>query len=252
MRIVRDAELLTTSGTFDTARVADQLESRRKKRRYAYLAWLCLGSHYLYLRRPGTQALFWLTAGGLLIWWLLDLSRIPAMVEGHNRRAVSELLNSWQRDFQQRLEQSRVAASWPRPATFPSQEAKATVADGELELPADAGRSYFRSQASERILRSGAGFALVATLMATLSIYVFAPRHVYPRASVEPSILTLRQVNARELPSTSSSVRGVIKKNVLLRGDIEEVSAKGPSTWLRVTRGTHAGRYVALQNLERR
>lgn len=50
----------------------------------AYLLWFFLGMHYLYLRRPGIQLIYWLTAGGLFIWAFIDLFRIPAMIDSYN------------------------------------------------------------------------------------------------------------------------------------------------------------------------
>ena len=110
MRALNEAEL-GTSRTFDTGGLADQLERQRKKRRYAYPAWLCLGSHYLYLGRPVVQALFWLTAGGLLVWWLVDLFRIPALVDRHNRRTVDALFRDWQLGIERRLQDASAAVA---------------------------------------------------------------------------------------------------------------------------------------------
>ena len=110
MRALNEAEL-GSNRTFDTGGLADQLERQRKKRRYAYPAWLCLGSHYLYLGRPVVQALFWLTAGGLLVWWLVDLFRIPALVDRHNRRTVDALFRDWQLGIERRLQDASAAVA---------------------------------------------------------------------------------------------------------------------------------------------
>ena len=47
----------------------------------AYLCWLCLGVHYLYFRKPWLQLLYWVTLGGLGVWALIDLFRIPEMTD---------------------------------------------------------------------------------------------------------------------------------------------------------------------------
>ena|GEM_PF-969257 len=57
----------------------------------AYLYWLCLGSHYIYLKKMRTQVVFWLTLGGLGMWWLIDLIRLPIMVNDYN---IDQLLNA--------------------------------------------------------------------------------------------------------------------------------------------------------------
>jgi hypothetical protein len=50
----------------------------------AYLYWICLGSHYRYLDNNNTQVKFWVTLGGLGLWWLIDIVRIPGMVKDYN------------------------------------------------------------------------------------------------------------------------------------------------------------------------
>ena len=49
-----------------------------------YLAWLC-ASHYIYLGRQDLQNKYWFSLGGLLIWAIIDLARIPGMVNDYNR-----------------------------------------------------------------------------------------------------------------------------------------------------------------------
>jgi TM2 domain len=65
---------------------------RRKSLAVAYLAWLLLGWHYLYLGRIGLQLAFWLTAGGFVVWWLIDLFRLPGVVGRHNEDLARELV----------------------------------------------------------------------------------------------------------------------------------------------------------------
>jgi TM2 domain-containing membrane protein YozV len=50
----------------------------------AYLFWILIGFHYLYLGRIGTQFAFWFTAGGFVIWWIIDFFRIPGLVRSQN------------------------------------------------------------------------------------------------------------------------------------------------------------------------
>ncbi|CAA9542036.1 MAG: hypothetical protein AVDCRST_MAG23-2177 [uncultured Sphingosinicella sp.] len=252
MRVLRDAELLSAAGAFDTEDLAAQLDNQRKKRRYGYLAWLCLGSHYLYLRRPRTQALFWLTGGGLLLWWLIDLTRIPELVERHNRRAVNDLLRSWQLNVEQRLRGSAMTAPAPIYPPYASGEAAAPERgvthrwnDAPIEAaPPPPGTGWS--------LRPAAAFVLAAALVATVAIHVVAPRTMYPPTSSGASFRTLRQVNVRVAPSTASPIRATVPKNATLRGDTQEAASGQPATWLRISRGAHSGGFVALQNLERR
>ena len=246
MLALRDADLDGTSRTFDSEGLADQLEDQRKKRRYAYLAWLCLGSHYLYLGRPAIQALFWLTGGGLLIWWLADFLRMPGLVARRNRRQAEALLKSWQLQFGRPVEPLPLAPQWTAQPSEPAAPAPyAPLPEPRPPLP-------FGRAAERRIPAKAAAAALLVLVMTVGGLYVSAQRPVYPRAVFEPSYRTARQVNVREAPSTRSAIRGVVEKNILLRGTVEEVTDASPSIWLHVTRGPHAGRYVALQNLDRR
>lgn len=69
----------------------------------AYICWLLFGCHYLYLRRPGMQAIYWLTAAGLGVWGLVDLFRLPRMVAACNVEverdaAWSEMVAAHHRD----------------------------------------------------------------------------------------------------------------------------------------------------------
>ncbi|MEM4227754.1 MAG: TM2 domain-containing protein [Candidatus Caldarchaeum sp.] len=66
----------------------------------AYLLWL-FGAHYAYLGKPIVTVLLWLSmfAGIGLIWLLIDLFRIPSLVDATNK----ELLE------QERLRQRREA-----------------------------------------------------------------------------------------------------------------------------------------------
>ena len=50
----------------------------------AYLCWICLGCHYLYLGKMRTQVIFWLTLGGCGLWWIIDGFSLPGMVKDYN------------------------------------------------------------------------------------------------------------------------------------------------------------------------
>lgn len=60
----------------------------------AYGMWLLLGLHYAYLGRWGTQVIFWLTGGGLIVWWLLDLLRVPMLVRNKNADIATAIVAS--------------------------------------------------------------------------------------------------------------------------------------------------------------
>jgi hypothetical protein len=196
----------------------------RKKKRYAYPAWLCLGSHYLYLDRPFTQLLFWLTLGGLLLWWVADFFRLPALVEEHNRRAEEEPVAPHEESLEQRLAYlealARLEPSADRGAAEPLQARR---------------RSPFPA------------LVLASALAAAAALYVFNPPPLFPHSDV--SFRTVRQVNVRDLPSTASPIRAVAARETVLSGTVVNASG-GTARWLKIGRGSHSGGYVAVQNLE--
>jgi len=61
----------------------------------SYLLWLIpppFSCHYLYIRSRFTQILYSLTFGGAYIWWIVDLFRIPKIVEEDNRKTAKRIL----------------------------------------------------------------------------------------------------------------------------------------------------------------
>jgi hypothetical protein len=262
MRFFKKADLGAVQ-TFETDDLADQLETRRRKRRYAYPAWLCLGSHYLYFGRPVVQGLFWLTGGGLLLWWLVDFFRLPAMVDRHNRRTVDALFRDWRASFRSGLETAPLRSTPPPPQPTwttqpPPRPAEPAWADRPASPPQDVEPQRPLMVRAPRIgwarhpVRMGSGAVLIAIPILIVALSVLAPRPVYPRGALEPSYRTAREVNVRAAPSTGSPILARLDENLLVRGIVEEVATEGPSHWLRITRGAHEGRYVALQNLDRR
>jgi hypothetical protein len=70
----------------------DEYRRRARKVGVAYLFWFLLGSHYAYLGRWWRQWFFWMTAGGVFIWWFVDFFRLPRLVEEYNRDAAMTAL----------------------------------------------------------------------------------------------------------------------------------------------------------------
>ena len=71
-------------------------EVRKKSGFFAYFFWFFFGFHYLYLGRIGIQLIYWLTIGGFGFWMLIDLFRIPGMVERKNEDIARELMAQYQ------------------------------------------------------------------------------------------------------------------------------------------------------------
>ena len=71
-----------------------------KKRGLSYLFWLIpppFSCHYFYNSRVFTQILYSLSAGGFLIWWIVDFFRIPQIVEDENRKTARKFLKKMMR-----------------------------------------------------------------------------------------------------------------------------------------------------------
>ena len=66
-------------------------QSKIKSTGTAYLFWILLGAHYAYLGKWGIQILFWITFGGLGIWWLIDLFTVSGKVEKYNMPIFEEI-----------------------------------------------------------------------------------------------------------------------------------------------------------------
>lgn len=73
-----------------------EVASRAKSVPIAYLCWFLFGIHYLYLGKILTQIIFWLTLGGVGIWAIVDLARIPGVVNGYNASVARRVLETAQ------------------------------------------------------------------------------------------------------------------------------------------------------------
>lgn len=75
----------------------EEFSYHRRTLRLAYISAmlpfpLFSGSHYLYLRQFRRQFLFWISLGGLGVWWTFDLVRMADLVYRANRGLSSEIL----------------------------------------------------------------------------------------------------------------------------------------------------------------
>ncbi len=69
--------------------------SRRKKDTLiTYLLQFLFSAPYGYLDEWGKQFLYWLTFGGMGIWWFVNLFRIPGKVRRYNDRLADEVLRN--------------------------------------------------------------------------------------------------------------------------------------------------------------
>lgn len=80
---------------FSAQKQEEFIEEYKRKAKPAgivYLFWAILGCHYLYFKKWEIQIFFWLTSGGLLIWWVVDLFRIPGMIRDFNKDVAVDVL----------------------------------------------------------------------------------------------------------------------------------------------------------------
>jgi len=83
---------LSKLSAFKQEEFLEEYKRKAKSSGVAYVLWFLLGWHYVYLRGWGIQFLFWLTLGGLWIWWFIDLFRIPGMVREYNKNVALDVL----------------------------------------------------------------------------------------------------------------------------------------------------------------
>lgn len=57
-----------------------------------YVLHFFFPAHYLYLDKVLMQILFWMTFGGLGLWWLIDIFRMPGLVKKRNAEIADEVL----------------------------------------------------------------------------------------------------------------------------------------------------------------
>ncbi len=67
------------------------LQNKMKSKGTAYLCFLFLGSHYLYMGKYLLQILFWITFGGLFIWAIIDLLTLSSRIDGYNARLAMQI-----------------------------------------------------------------------------------------------------------------------------------------------------------------
>lgn len=59
----------------------------------AYLLWI-LGFQHAYIGKWGLLVLYWVTLGGVMIWAIVDLFRIPGMIADYNKDSAVDILRN--------------------------------------------------------------------------------------------------------------------------------------------------------------
>lgn len=71
----------------------EQFNSKKKSMGLAILTWL-IGWHFLYFGRGAMMFLFWLTAGGFLVWWIIEAFKLTGRVNDWNDAKAQEILRN--------------------------------------------------------------------------------------------------------------------------------------------------------------
>ncbi|HEX8214985.1 MAG TPA: hypothetical protein VF582_05880, partial [Allosphingosinicella sp.] len=162
-------------------------------------------------------------------------------------RAARKLIAAYEESLDRRLQhlEALKRAEWrPAPAR-PAVAAQAAFDQSEVPTRQV---SAFEAAAPLTGRRSTTpALVLTSALGAAAALYVFNPPPLFPHAGA--SYRALRQVNVRNLPSTASAIRAVVARETVLNGTVQAASG-GTAKWLKIDRGSHAGGYVAVQNLE--
>lgn len=74
----------------EIAALRSTVEAQRRSLVVGYIAWGMFGLHYAYFKQYGWQVLFWLTGGGLFIWAIIDLFRIPSIRKEYYHKLTTE------------------------------------------------------------------------------------------------------------------------------------------------------------------
>lgn len=78
----------------------------------AYITWFFAAAHYIYLRQTPMFFIYWLVFFGTfwlffipgVLWWLVDIFRIPGLVSRHNHTLFSDLLLKYRMLYPQQPE----------------------------------------------------------------------------------------------------------------------------------------------------
>jgi len=73
---------------------SEEYKRNSKSAATAYAFCLLFGLHYAYMGKWGVQLLFWLTGGGFMLWWLVDLFRLSGVVKKWNRDVAMTALRN--------------------------------------------------------------------------------------------------------------------------------------------------------------
>jgi hypothetical protein len=79
------------------AQVYAEADYRYKKKVlfWAYFWCLTIGAHYFYLKRPKIQMLFYVTCGGVFVWWAIDALLLLVYVDRCNEQIARDIITQY-------------------------------------------------------------------------------------------------------------------------------------------------------------
>jgi TM2 domain-containing membrane protein YozV len=72
----------------------EEFKRKQKSMSITYILLLFLGAHYFYLKRGWLNILFWFTGGGMLIWWTIDIFRVPSLIMNYNKDVATDTMRN--------------------------------------------------------------------------------------------------------------------------------------------------------------
>lgn len=85
-------------GKLSAQKQEEFIEEYQRKTKSIGIAYLFLiiifTMHYGYIRKWGLQVVFWLTLGGVGIWFLVDLFRLPGLVRDYNKDIATDTMRN--------------------------------------------------------------------------------------------------------------------------------------------------------------
>lgn len=90
---------VTNMDPIGQAGFVDEFNRQRKSKGVGYALLFfsgVLGLHYLYFKKTSLFFIFLFTFGGVGIWWLIDLFRVPSIVATYNKSVAISVLRDVQ------------------------------------------------------------------------------------------------------------------------------------------------------------
>ena len=84
---------LSSLPPFSQEAFVEEYRRKSKSAGLSFLLWF-VGFHYAYVGRWGLQILFWITFGGFMMWWLIDLFRVAGIISDYNKDVAVDVLRN--------------------------------------------------------------------------------------------------------------------------------------------------------------